>query len=193
VLDGYRIADWFETLFGPRDATFLVAPGLLTGDHAYGAFSVDAAGHEQIVQVLYLPPGRDDGLPHPDRATIYTLIHEFGHSYVNPALEAHPDLVIPAVTPLFEKYQAVMANQKYTDARTVANESVVRALVVLYARDRGAKGSEPRRVAAELRSAFFWTPQVAAAIDAIRAQKHPLSSEDLARAAQAGFVAYASR
>jgi hypothetical protein len=193
VLDGYRVVDWFETLFGPRDATFLVVPGLLTGDHAYGAFSVDAARHEQIVQVLFLPPGGNDGLPHPDRATIYTLIHEFGHSYVNPALDAHPDIVLPAMTPLFEKHQKVMARQNYPNATIVADESVVRALVVLYARDRGARGAEPRRVAAELRSSFFWTPQVAAAIDAARTQATPLSPESLARAAQAGFSAYASR
>lgn len=187
VLDGYRVVDWFEALFGPRNATFLVAPGMLTGDHAYGVSSVDAAGNEQIAQVLYLPPRFD-------RSMIYLLIHEFAHSYVNRALEAHPDLVIPAVTPLYEKHQAVMARQNYTNAKTVANESMVRALVVLYARDRGAKGVEARRVAYELRNAFFWTPQLVDFVEIARKkQGGPLSSEDLARAAQAGFIAYASR
>jgi hypothetical protein len=193
ALDGYRIVEWFEAMFGPRDATFRVAPGLLTGTHAYGQFSVDAAGREQIFQVLYLPPGRDDGLPRPDRATIYTLVHEFAHSYVNPALDARQDVFLAALQPLFDRFRVVMERQKYGAIGTVANESVVRALVVLYARDRGAKGSEARRVASELRAAFFWTPQVVAAVDAARVKSGgKLSGDDLAAAARDGFAAYAA-
>ncbi|HUQ05321.1 MAG TPA: DUF4932 domain-containing protein [Kofleriaceae bacterium] len=191
ALDGYRIVDWFEAMFGARAATFHVAPGLLTGNHAYGQFAVDTAGNEHIFQVLYLPPGRADGLPHPDRATIYTLIHEFAHSYVNPALDARQDVYVGALQPLFDRYKVVMEKQKYGAINTVANESVVRALVVLYARDRGARGAEARRVAGELRAAFFWTPQVVDAVDAARA-KHggALSADDLAAAARDAFAAY---
>jgi len=193
ALDGYRIVDWFESMFGPRKAVFHVAPGLLTGDHAYGQFSIDANGNEHIYQVLYLPPGRSDGLPHPDRATIYTLVHEFGHSYVNPALDARTDIFLSSLQPLFDRHRAVMERQKYGAIGTVANESVVRALVVLYARDRGARGAESRRVVAELTSSFFWTKEVVSAIATIREKNGgKLSPDDLAAAARAGFTAYAA-
>jgi hypothetical protein len=186
ALDGYRIVDWFEALFGPRNATFLVVPGLLTGTTAYGCFSVDAAGNEQIVQVLSLEPP-------PDRATIYLLVHEIGHSFVNPALEANADVVIPAITPLFERTRAAMAAQKYPSPTIVANESVVRALVVLYARDRGPRGAEPQRLADELRRSFFWTKHVVDAIAAARMKSGgAVSSTDLAAAARDGFAAYAA-
>ncbi len=195
ALDGYRVVDWFESLFGPRRATFVVAPGMLTGTHAFGVFAVDDDGREEIMQVLYLPPGRDGGLPHPDRSSVYTLVHEFAHSYVNPALDARGDVVLPALEPIFPRVAEAMKRQHYPTATIVANESMVRALVVLYARDRGAKGAEHRRLFLEVKSAFLWTADVVKALDAARkaAPDGVVTPDALARATAEGLNAWAAR
>ncbi len=168
ALAGHRFVAWLEATFGPRPATFRVIPGLTTGNQAYGAFAVDADGQEQVAQVLYLPPPAADGVPRPGADAALLLVHELLHSYVNPALDADRARLEPVAAPLFARVEAAMARQHYRDVMIMVNESVVRALVVLYARDRGAADVADRQLVVELRSSFLWTRELVAALDGAR-------------------------
>jgi hypothetical protein len=193
ALDGYRIVDWFDGIFGPRQATFRVIPGLLTGDNAYAAFAVGADGQEEIVQVLALPPPGADGVPRPNRETIYLLAHEFSHSYVNPAMDARREQVLPAAEPAFARMEVAMRKQNYPQVRHMVNESVVRALVVLYARERGGEGAGERQALQEYARSFVWTQALADALAAVRARHGGrLPPDEMATATRDTFAAWAA-
>lgn len=178
ALDGYRIVDWFDLVFGPRPtSTFRVIPGLLTGNMAYAAQATDDDGSQEVVQVLSLPPPGDDGLPTPTPDTVYTLVHEFAHSYVNPVLDARADTVLAAAEPIYQRFAAAMAKQHYPGAAIMTNESVVRALVVLYARERGPAADAVARLTYERSRSFWWTGELA---DAVASLKRPLDPDALA-------------
>lgn len=192
ALDGARVVDWYDAHFGPRpNATFLVAPGLLTGEMAYSAQAVDDDGARESLQVVYLPPAGPSGIPTPPRDLLYLLVHEFAHGYVNPALAPHADVVVPAATPLHARHAEVMARQHYPTATIMVNESVVRALVVLYAKDRGPEGAAVAQMTYERQRGFLWIKPLADALAALRASSGGrLEPAAMAAAARDVFTAW---
>lgn len=184
ALDGHRIVDWYDAHFGARPtASFRVVPGLLSGDMSYSAqaTTTDGAIHSLLVVYLHRPDAA--GVPTANRDLVYTVVHEFAHGYVNPALAAHADVVLPAAEPLFTRHADVMARQHYPSAAIMANESVVRALVVLYATDRGPEGAAVAQMVHERQQGFLWIKLLADELAALRKQHGgKLPSSELAAA-----------
>lgn len=194
ALDGHRIVDWYDAHFGPRPtATFRVVPGLLTGGNSYSAQATDDDPAQDIVLVIYLHDPDADGVPRPTRDLVYTVVHEFAHAYVNPALGAHADLVLPAATPLHARHAAIMARQNYPAPEIMANESVVRALCVLYAADRGVEGAAVAQMVYERQRGFLWIKPLADALTALRARHGgKLPAAELAAATRDVFTAWSA-
>ncbi|MBE7452889.1 MAG: DUF4932 domain-containing protein [Kofleriaceae bacterium] len=129
--------------------------------------------------------------PRADAALL--LVHELLHSHVNPALDADRARLEPVAAPLFARVEAAMARQHYRDVMIMVNESVVRALVVLYARDRGAADVADRQLVVELRSSFLWTRELVAALDGARqARGGRLPPDVLAATTRDTFAAWAA-
>lgn len=191
ALDGHRIIDWFDAHFGPRaTATYRVIPGLLSGTMSFSASATDDDGREEIVQVLSLPAAADGPFP-PD--TVFLLVHEIAHSYVNPILDARASTILPAATPLFTRHADVMSRQHYKTAAIMANESLVRALVVLYARDRAAPATATAQLFDEHRRGFVWTKDLVDALTTLRtyAAGGPFPPDDVATTVRDVFTAAA--
>jgi hypothetical protein len=161
------IIAWFDEVFGARDAAYHVAPGLLTGPMAYGVRAVRPDGREDIVQVLYLEAVDAAGLPQPGERTVEFLVHELAHSYVNPVCERSAALAA-AAQPLFDRTAAAMQRQQYPTPRILVNESVVRALVVLFLRERATPAQAARSLSEQESLSFLWTADLVAALDALR-------------------------
>lgn len=193
ALDGHRIVDWFDAHFGPRPrASYRVIPGLLTGTMAFSASATDDDGTEEIVQVLDLRAPDAAGLPVLPPDAVFLLVHEIAHSYVNPILDARAAIVLPAAEPVFARHVDVMSRQHYKTAAIMANESVVRALVVLYARDRGPEGADTAQLFDEHRRGFVWTKDLVTALATLRTYSAgPFPPDDVATAVREVFTAAA--
>jgi hypothetical protein len=187
-LAGKRVVDWFDATFGPRPrARFRAIPGLLVGDMAYAAGAVAADGSEEIAQVFPLLPPGDDGIPVPQDDLIYYLVHEFAHSYVNPILDARASVVQPAADPVFTRAAAIMTKQHYPSAAIMTHESVVRALVVLYAQERAGRDAANLQLIAERKRGFAWIVDLSRALATL---KRPLDPDAVATTTRDVFTAW---
>lgn len=185
ALEGRPVITWYDSIFGERKgASFLLAPGLLTGPMNYGVHAERAAGREDVVQIMMLEDVDGDGLPRPTQQTVELLVHELGHSYVNPALQARADAIEPAAAAAFAKVEAVMRRQKYLTPAIFANEAVVRAMTVLYVRDHGSADEAARVLREQEQLGFAQTAALATALDEAR-RKGRLSPDALAEIARA--------
>lgn len=172
AFDAARLRGWCDGFFGRRDgARFEVRVGLLCGPHNYGVglrAGQPSAPVEEITPVIGCWQwDATQGLPMWPKGAIEPLIvHELCHSYVNAQVDrAWSALEAPSAA-VFSLDEPRMRGQAYSTARIVCYETVVRACVVRFARDRaGAKGEE-RMKAGEVAKGFLWVPAVADALAA---------------------------
>jgi hypothetical protein len=169
ALAGKQVIAWFDACFGPKKgARYRVVPGLLTGPMAYGVLAVRPDGTEDIVQIMYLEAPDADGVPHPTEASLEYLVHELCHSYVNPIFSAAKAELGPVSEPLFESVKPTMTAQHYITAEIMVNESVVRAVTLLFLRDRSTAAHVAESLAKQGRLGFTWTAALTDALSGLR-------------------------
>jgi uncharacterized protein DUF4932 len=160
-VDAEDPAGWFDAMFGARTgARFVVVPGLLNGGANYGPrATVD--GTLEMYQILGIYRADADGTPALDDETVATLIHEMAHSYINPVFDKHQADLAPAGRVIFPLVEKPMREQAYGDAVTMFDESGVRAITVMYLRDRHGAAAGVDAEVDEVRRSFVWTPELA--------------------------------
>jgi hypothetical protein len=173
-----KLDEWYEmALVTDKRAEFIVVPGLLTGVWNYDAASHDAWGRQFRYQVVELEGAeKNQGLPTPTRVTIELVAHEMAHSYVNPVVERHAEVLTKAAQPLFEREQAMMEKQKYPSAKIMVEESLVRAITVFCTRDRVNPEAASELAHKDVALGFVWLTELCAWL---AAQKNPLNLEEL--------------
>ena len=157
---------WFDAHPGSRDNTdYHVVPGLLTGLMNFGVH----AGHDTTTYaVVWLEAPDDDGRPRLGLGTEELLVHELAHSYVNPLVRAHLAEFAES-SPLLEAAAPVMAQQHYPTVEFVIDESVVRALTILYLRDEVGSAAADTYLATQLQLGFSWMlAELVEALDGLR-------------------------
>lgn len=163
------IIPWFDAAFGARKgARYQVIPGLLTGGMNYGTSALHRDGSEDIVQVMYLENPDAQAVPHPTERTLEFLAHEFAHSYIHPLLEPQMESFREAAQPVFARVERAMRAQAYPSYPLMVEESVVRAVTILYLRDRASAEQVARSLAEQQKLSFLWTPELVAALDGVR-------------------------
>lgn len=188
-LAGTPILGWFDSVFGERRrATYRVVPGLLTGDFAFGTTAESSDGTVDVAQVLYLESPNEEGLPQPTDRSLEFLVHELAHSYVNPVFDARVEEMRASALPLFEWVEAAMREQAYTRYPIMVNESVVRAVTVLFLRERVSEAAAQRSLDEQRRLSFFWTPELVEALDAELRNSGLLEPKPLVEIAQRVFT-----
>ncbi len=137
-VEGFRqatIEQWLEDYFGWSVSEFhlLMTASMFPGG-GYGATVHDDAGNLIAFQIIR-DSGDGDQPRFPDGVSFENLtIHELGHSFVNPSLEAYPNRA-KKLKPLLWPVRKVMRQQAYTTVGTFLNEQVIRAMEVISARD----------------------------------------------------------
>jgi hypothetical protein len=173
------VLDWFDGAFGTRaSAGYHVVPGLLTGPYSYGVHVGD-----EIYAIMSLEAPDQAGVPALGPLTEEYLVHELAHAYVNPAVTEQVEL-FEGPSPALVAAAPAMEQQHYPTREIVVQESIVRALTVLYLRD--AIGDEAARSSLEqqVRLGFVWTRDLALALDAaMRTGDGTLTDEAMINAA----------
>lgn len=127
---------WLEEFFGWQGSEFhlILAPAMFPGG-GYGATVTTAEG-EMIAYQITREWGISATMPQfqTGRSLEQLTIHELGHSFVNPSLEAHPHRV-RKLKPLLYRVREEMRSQAYGDIGSFLNEQVLRAAEVLAAKD----------------------------------------------------------
>ncbi|SUE33286.1 DUF4932 domain-containing protein [Rikenella microfusus] len=103
--------------------------------------------------------GMRDGKPYFDPEMFRnTIVHEFCHSFVNPALEGDAELARPAER-LFSAYAEPMRAQAYGDGKTVLNETFVRAAVIRYLMEQADTAAVDKEMWMQIGRRFIWMPE----------------------------------
>ncbi|MCF0048525.1 DUF4932 domain-containing protein [Dyadobacter sp. LJ53] len=95
--------------------------------HVFGAFGIPAFKDSSNLDM-----GFND-----QKHLLELSTHEFGHSFVNPAIDQLPGEMITKTEKLFEPIKATMANQGYTAWKACIYEHFVRAGEIIISQSRG--------------------------------------------------------
>ena len=150
------VTTWLEDFFGWSADEFhlLMTPSMFPGG-GYGATVETADGRMIAYQII-----RENGISQtkPQFPSGFSLehltVHELGHSFVNPSLEAYPERA-RHLRPLLVPVRKVMKNQAYSTVTIFLNEQVLRAVEIMAARDLFEEGTEARLIAYHEERGFF--------------------------------------
>jgi len=115
--------------------------------NAFGPFSFQS----------FNPNHLDLGFDYPDRIRGLS-IHEFGHSFVNPAISALPAALIQSTEYLYQPIKEAMSKKAYTDWQSCLYEHFVRAGEVLIARQLGDSVGAEKNLQRNVEARFIYLP-----------------------------------
>ncbi len=154
---------WYPSFYGKApDLTYHLILGMNNGGGNYGPRLVHQDGSMELFSIIGCWTHDDAGSPTypPDQGYLSTIIHEFNHSFVNPAVDAHwKDF--SGADQVYTTVADQMRSIAYGDAETMVDESLVRAAVIVYFQHAGEEsGKNLRRIRSEQRKGFFWMDQL---------------------------------
>lgn len=163
--------DWFTRFFGEQTKGGMVPiVGMGFGGGNYGGKIVYPDATED--QYAFMGSWRmKEGKPQFNReGFLNTIVHEFSHSFVNPALNAEPGLAWPA-TEIYRAKSKQMSEQAYTNGRIVLNETFVRASVIRYLMAHADSATVNREMQYQVDRHFIWMPEMVALLGEYEANR----------------------
>jgi hypothetical protein len=131
--DPEPVIRWLHAYFAPSDAQYALAfaPAMFPSG-GYGASAIDPDGTPVVWEVVLASATSTQAPEFPSALSLEVLsMHEWGHSFVNPAFESQVALVLP-LAPLYEPRREILARHGYANFGIFLVEQVLRAAV-----DRG--------------------------------------------------------
>lgn len=154
--------EWFDTFFGPRpNAKFsaFVSPLSMLGGFGFWIREKDA--FEAICLTGILQSKGDFQRKLHGYGAVTGIVHEFSHSYVNPAAEPYLQELTEAVdrmkSSLIGRF-GEMARQEGTSG--FVRESLVRAAVIRYHDSKSGYLTTHLHLGSEINNGLFWMPEL---------------------------------
>jgi Domain of unknown function (DUF4932) len=165
---------WYPRFYGKApDLTYHLILGMNNGGGNYGPRLVHPDGSAELFSIIGCWTHDDAGDPTypPEQGYLSTIIHEFNHSFVNPSVTEHWSDFSGV-----EKVYATVANQMkrmaYGEAKTMVDESLVRAAVIVYFQDAGEDSRKNlKRIREEQQNGFFWMDDLVELLKRYKAQR----------------------
>eukprot|EP01098_Paradermamoeba_levis_P014208 TRINITY_DN6721_c0_g1_i1.p1 TRINITY_DN6721_c0_g1~~TRINITY_DN6721_c0_g1_i1.p1 ORF type:complete len:387 (-),score=-15.84 TRINITY_DN6721_c0_g1_i1:34-1194(-) len=139
-----RFIPTMENFYGQQFDTYTIMPSLTIPTGMGFGFRYTVANKKKAVHVcgsFGLQSFTDESkldMGFADKKHLLELsTHEFGHPFVNPALDQAPQELIKETEKLFEPIKSVMANQGYTQWKACLCEHFVRAGEIVIAQNLG--------------------------------------------------------
>lgn len=153
--------NWYKTFYGDmRTGQYHLILGMNNGGGNYGPRVVWPDGHEDFFSIIGCWTQDDSGNPTYNADYLPTIIHEFNHSFVNPAFAQHKSEFASA-RQVYEPVAEKMRAQAYGNSDTMVIESLVRAGVIQYLESRGHESREVRNeIRGEQRIGFVWMDEL---------------------------------
>lgn len=105
-------------------------------------------------------------------------VHEFGHSFVNPAIDQVPDSLIKSSAYLYAPIKEAMSKLSYPSWRICLYEHFVRAGEVMIARNLGDPATADKTLNDNVKSGFIYLPEIVAELEKYDKDKGRYSSYD---------------
>jgi len=176
--DRFRVAlagldlNWYKSFYGNAQiGQYNLILGMNNGGGNYGPRLVWPDRHEEYYSIIGCWTQDDSGNPTYSTDYLPTIIHEFNHSFVNPAFAQHKNefaFAQQVYVPVADK----MKEQAYGNSDTMVIESLVRAAVIQYIKSRGHDSREGRNeIRGEQMSGFVWMDELVDLLDQYNSQR----------------------
>ena len=171
VLGGLDL-NWYKSFYGNAQiGQYHLILGMNNGGGNYGPRLVWPDGHEEYYSIIGCWTQDDSGNPTYSTDYLPTIIHEFNHSFVNPAFAQYKSEFAFAQQ-VYERVADKMKEQAYGNSDTMVIESLVRAAVIQYLKSRGHDSREVRNeIRGEQRIGFVWMDELVDLLDQYNSQR----------------------
>ena len=165
----YFNQDWYSSFYGMApEEIYTVIIGFTNGGSNYGTSRQFPGQKREVFAIAGYSLDKETGkaYEHGDRYAS-TLIHEFNHSFVNPLLENETNnaLIMPVGENLYALTKKMMKWQAYGNAAPVLNESIVRAVVIIYMEENGFTAEQlEAEMYDQIGCGFHWMPELVNAL-----------------------------
>lgn len=159
------VVDWMNNFYGRGCGAYrsIVSPGMYGGN--YGPTLPGPDGQPVATEIICALDTYSEVPAFPSGQDLERLLlHEWGHSFVNPTLGAFPEQV-SRLTPLFAPVEEVMRKQAYGAVEVFLNEQVLRAATALAVRERHGDDAFRQNVKNNVSWGFYLTPFVVEQLD----------------------------
>ncbi len=119
----------------------------------------------------------DPGFDFPERIAGLS-VHEFGHSFVNPAVDKLPVALIKSTEYLYLPIKEVMSKKSYTNWMMCLYEHFVKAGEILIARKLGKGGNEEADIKSSVASGSVYLPFIVKELELYDASSGPAKNYD---------------
>lgn len=154
---------WYPRFYGGApNLTYHLILGMNNGGGNYGPRLIHPDGQMELFSIMGCWTHDKQGDPtYPqDQGYLTNIIHEFNHSFVNPTVDAQWTNFSGADA-VYRIVAEPLRHMAYGNARTMVNESLVRAAVIVYFQEHGEnQETNLRRVRREQANGFFWMDQL---------------------------------
>lgn len=158
-------ADWFAAYFGERkDSKKRLAIGLFNGPVSYGFSARPGGGAEELFAILGTWQFDNEGLPTYQGDVTANVVHEFCHSFVDPAVMKHQPEFKAAYDVLQPDLIKAVPKMKQFYWVTMFQESLVRAIVVRYLQTHLGTASASAELAVQRKANFIWLESLASVL-----------------------------
>lgn len=157
----YKTLDlnWFQSFYGEMaDENFNIIVSLGCGDGNYGPSYTLPDAKKEVFAIMGTWKVDESGMPvYLHNEYLPVIVHEFSHSFVNPLMAKHEDAFKEAGKEIYNVVGYEMSHQAYGNWQTMLNEALVRASVIKYFIDHGARESAIETMQKnEIYKGFMW-------------------------------------
>ena len=150
---------WFDNYFSPQSgSTFRIVLSLLVGPNNYGCSAQLKDGSTTLSPVIGNCHVDENGnASYNANAVLPIVIHEFCHHYCNPLNDQFWPLMSQSAKKVFKERERQLRQEAYSSAKTMMDETFVRASVIRYMKTHYPQIDEQALVKEEEKHGFILT------------------------------------
>lgn len=150
---------WFDNYFGPQSGSiFRIVLSLLVGPNNYGCSAQLKDGSTALSPVIGNCHVDENGnASYNANSVLPIVIHEFCHHYCNPLNDQFWPLMSQSAKKVFKEREKQLRQEAYSSAKTMMDETFVRASVIRYMKTHYPQIDEQALVKEEEKHGFILT------------------------------------
>lgn len=148
------LMSWFQEYFGYQPDDYVIIIGFQNGTCNYGSSVTLEDGRREFNSLLGANRPDRNGAPQYPRGVIPIIVHEFCHSYVNPLVDRHTDILQEAGEAIFPHLKENLRRWGYNYWYVMTDEYLVRACVIRYLYSKEGEKSARKKITEDERAGF---------------------------------------
>ncbi len=157
VLGNKDVVSWSQAYFGSRpEADFFVELALFNGGNCYGPHFSSPGKEDELHSILGVWNVDIKGQPFFTADIVETIVHEFGHSFINPLVNEWESSLEKSGQTLYPLVSEKMGRMAYETWKTMMNESLVRAVSIRYVNAKSGSAKAKAQVKHQQEIGFYW-------------------------------------